>query len=133
MAMKEFTSADVQQKSGDIQSSAARAPVLILSYGKPRSVMVSVEEFRRLKKAAGEAVPIETSKRRKIVRSGVLRDPMGYDTTDIRKVALEMADAALSGRNRDAVRAEIRAVDRRLGLATGASPAHPGVRGRPAF
>jgi PHD/YefM family antitoxin component YafN of YafNO toxin-antitoxin module len=33
--------------------------VLLISHGKPRSVIMSAEEFRRLKTAAGELVPSE--------------------------------------------------------------------------
>jgi len=49
-------------------------------------------------------------------RRDPLINPLGYDTTDILQVTKAMADAAESGRNRDAVRAEIRAVERRLGF-----------------
>jgi hypothetical protein len=115
--MREFSSLDLQQQSGEIQRSAAGAPVLILNHGKPRSVMMSVEEFRRLKRAADEALPAGVAKPRPVVRRGPLRDPLGYDTADFRKVAIDMAEAAASGRNRDAVRAEIAAVERRLGIA----------------
>lgn len=114
--MREFSSLDLQQQSGEIQRSAAGSPVLILNHGKPRSVMMSVEEFRRLKLAAAESLPVEVAKPRAIVRRGPLKDPLGYDTTDLRKVALAMAEAAESGRNHDAVRAEIAAVERRLGI-----------------
>jgi hypothetical protein len=114
--MREFTSLDLQQQSGEIQRSAAASPVVILNHGRPRSVMMSVEEFRRLKLAADEALPNEVTKPRPVVRRGQLRDPLGYETADFRHVATAMADAAESGRNRDAVRAEIRAVERRLGI-----------------
>jgi PHD/YefM family antitoxin component YafN of YafNO toxin-antitoxin module len=114
--MREFSSLDLQQQSGEIQRSAAASPVVILNHGKARSVMMSVEEFRRLKIAAGESLPSEVERPRRIVRRGVPKDPLGYATTDLRHVAAAMADAAQSGRNRDAVRAEIRAVERRLGI-----------------
>jgi hypothetical protein len=114
--MREFSSLDLQQQSGEIQRSAAAAPVVVLNHGKPRSVMMSVEEFRRLKIAAGETLPSEVERPRRVVRRGPLRDPLGYTTTDLRQVAATMADAAQSGRNRDAVRAEIAAVERRLGI-----------------
>jgi PHD/YefM family antitoxin component YafN of YafNO toxin-antitoxin module len=114
--MREFSSLDLQQHSGEIQQSAAASPVVILSHGKPRSIVMSVEEFRRLKQAAGETLPPELKRPRAIVRRGTPRDPLGYVTTDILEVASTMADAAMSGRNRDAVRAEIRAVERRLGI-----------------
>ena len=114
--MREFTFLDLQQQSEEIQRSAANSPVLILNPGKPSSVMMSVEEFRRLKLAAGETLQVEVVRPRPIVRSGALNDPLGYDTTDLRQVATDMADAAESGRNRDAVRAEIAAVERHLGI-----------------
>ena len=114
--MRQFSSLDLQQQSGEIQRSAAMSPVVILNHGKPRSVMMSVEEFRRLKMAADETLPSEVVKPRPIVRRGPLKDPLGYATADLRQVAVTMADAAESGRNRDAVQAEIRAVERRLGI-----------------
>jgi PHD/YefM family antitoxin component YafN of YafNO toxin-antitoxin module len=114
--MREFSSLDLQQQSGEIQRSATASPVVILNHGKPRSVMMSVEEYRRLKMAAGETLPSEVTRPRPIVRRGRLKDPLGYATADLRKVAATMADAAESGRNRDAVRAEIAAVERRLGI-----------------
>jgi PHD/YefM family antitoxin component YafN of YafNO toxin-antitoxin module len=114
--MREFTFLDLQQLSEEIQRLAAESPVLILNHGKPRSVMMSVEEFRRLKLAAGDSLPNEVAKPRAIVRRGALKDPLGYDTADFWQVAADMADAAESGRNRDAVRAEIAAVERHLGI-----------------
>jgi hypothetical protein len=114
--MRQFSSLDLQQQSGEIQRSAVGSPVVILNHGKPRSVMMSVEEFRRLKAAAGETLPTEVQRPRPIVRRGLPKDPLGYATADLRQVAAAMADAAESGRNRDAVRAEIRAAERRLGI-----------------
>lgn len=77
--MREFTFLDLQQQSEEIQRSAASSPVLILNPGKPSSVMMSVEEFRRLKLAAGDTLPSEVAKPRAIVRRGALKDP--WDTT----------------------------------------------------
>jgi hypothetical protein len=114
--MRQFSSLDLQQQSGEIQRSAATSPVIVLNHGKPRSVMMSVEEFRRLKIAAGETLPSEVQRPRPIVRRGLLKDPLGYAKGDLRHLAITMAEAAESGRNRDAVRAEIRAVERRLGI-----------------
>jgi hypothetical protein len=42
---------------------------------------------------------------------------LGYDTRDIKACALAMAEAALSGRNRAFVSAEIAAVKKRFGTA----------------
>ncbi len=114
--MRTFSSQDLQQQTGEIQRAAVSGPVVIMSHGKPRSIVMSVDEFRRLKQAAGEAVPPELKKPRPVVRRVPMRDPLGYSTSDLKSLALAMADAALSGRNKDAVRAEIAAVERRLGV-----------------
>lgn len=55
--MKTFSALDLQKKTGDIQFAAAVAPVVITKHGKPRSVMMSHDEFVRLKRAAGEPIP----------------------------------------------------------------------------
>jgi len=78
-------------------------------------VISSVEEFIRLEQASGEPVPKDVIPERKAaVRRGLPQDPLGYDTTDIKACALTMAEAALSGRNRPFVDAEIAAVKKRF-------------------
>jgi prevent-host-death family protein len=114
--MRTFSSQDLQQQTGEIQRAAVSGPVVILSHGKPRSIVMSVDEFRRLKQKAGETVPSELERPRPVVRRVPMRDPLGYSTSDLKSLALTMADAALSGRNRDVVCAEIAAVERRLGV-----------------
>jgi prevent-host-death family protein len=116
LTMRTFSSQDLQQQSGEIQRAAVSGPVVIMNHGKPRSVVMSVDEFRRLKEKAGEGVPQELDRPRPTVRRVPMRDPLGYSTSDLRTLAVTMADAAISGRNREAVRAEIEAVERRLGL-----------------
>jgi prevent-host-death family protein len=114
--MKSFSSLDLQQRTGDIQRAVVVEPVLITSHGRPRMVISSVEEFVRLKEKSGEPVPKDVTRTRKaIVRRGIPEDPLGYDTTDLRTCALAMAEAALSGRNRAFVDAEIAAVRKRHG------------------
>ncbi|MEA2943989.1 MAG: hypothetical protein QOD09_4518 [Bradyrhizobium sp.] len=114
--MRTFSSQDLQQQTGEIQRAAVSGPVVIMSHGKPRSIVMSVDEFRRLKQKAGEIVPSELERPRPVVRRVPMRDPLGYPTSDLKSLALMMADAALSGRNRDVVSAEIAAVERRLGV-----------------
>ena len=114
--MRTFSSQDLQQQTGEIQRAAVSGPVLVMSHGKPRSIVMSVDEFRRLKQKAGEVVPTELERPRAVIRRVPMRDPLGYQTSDLKSLALTMADAALSGRNRDAVSAEIAAVERRLGM-----------------
>jgi prevent-host-death family protein len=112
--MRTFSSQDLQQQTGEIQRAAVSGPVVIMSHGKPRSIVMSVDEFCRLKQKAAEAVPPELKRPRPVVRRVPMRDPLGYATSDLTSLALTMADAALSGRNKDAVRTEIAAVERRL-------------------
>jgi prevent-host-death family protein len=114
--MRMFSSQDLQQQTGEIQRAAMSAPVIVMSHRKPRLVVMSVDEFRRLKQQADETVPPELERPRPVVRRVPMRDPLGYRTTDLKSLALAMADAALSGRNKDVVRAEIAAVERRLGV-----------------
>jgi prevent-host-death family protein len=116
--MKTYTSLDLQQRTGDIQRATVVEPVLITSHGRPRMVISSVEEFVRLKEASGEPVPKDVRMRKAIVRRGLPEDSLGYDTRDIEACALAMAEAALSGRNRAFVDAEIAAVKKRFGSAT---------------
>lgn len=79
---------------------------MITSHGKPRNVMLSVEEFCRLKRIAFEDVPASLlSGRGKMLRH--VEDPLGYDTGDITSTGLRMASDALSGKNESAVDAEL--------------------------
>ena len=49
-----------------------------------------------------------------MIRRGLPEDPLGYDTSDFVTCARAMADAALSGRNKPYVEAEIAAVEKRF-------------------
>jgi prevent-host-death family protein len=114
--MDEFRSLHLQKNLGDVLASAEVAPVVLVNRGQPRVVLMSAAEFRRLKQAAGEPVPSATMPRRPVVIRGRRDDPLGYDTTDFLRCARAMAEAALAGRNREAVEAELAKVRRRLGL-----------------
>jgi hypothetical protein len=113
-----FRSSDLQRQLGDVQRAGDKEPVLFEHHGKARSVMMSVAEFMRLKTKAGEPARV-ASDRRALVQRGLPADPLGYDTSDFEACVTEMARAALSGRNKAAVRAEIDAVERRLGMRAG--------------
>ena len=105
-----------------VQDAARREPVLFTHHGQPNVVLMSVEEFQRLKAAAGEPVPPEILRRHALTQTGLAPDPLGYDTSDLATCALEMAAAALSGRNRDAVAKEIEQVERRFGFSSARAP-----------
>jgi prevent-host-death family protein len=46
--MASFTTSDLSRRSGDIIAEALRAPVTITQRNKPRLVLLSVEDYRRL-------------------------------------------------------------------------------------
>lgn len=47
--MKRFSTVDLDQKLGDVKAAAARHPVVITEHRKDRFVLMSVEDFARLK------------------------------------------------------------------------------------
>jgi prevent-host-death family protein len=112
--MNEYRSLHLQKNLGDVLASAEADPTVLVNRGQPRLVIMSVAEFRRLKGLAGEAVPAAALPRRPMTLRGRIEDPLGYDTSDLPACASRMAEAALSGRNADAVRAEIARVRARL-------------------
>ena len=52
-----FRSTDMSQEFMDLLGSVEAGPTVLINRGQPRAVLMSAEEFRRLKTAAGEAVP----------------------------------------------------------------------------
>lgn len=111
--MEMFTSADLQRRTGAVQGSAGLKPIAITDYGKPRNVMLSVEEFVRLKRAAREPVPEALLPKRSVVVDAV-DDPLGYDVDDIAQAARSMAEDVRTGRTRDAIEAELSRVRERF-------------------
>lgn len=77
--------------------------------------MLSVQEFCRLKRIAGEAVPTDL-----LPTTGVsirhIPDPLGYDVRHFETAARKMADDALSGANEVAVEAELNEVRHIFGI-----------------
>jgi prevent-host-death family protein len=47
--MKQFSSTDLANRTGDVLAAAAEAPVAIARHGKPRFVMLSTERYERLR------------------------------------------------------------------------------------
>lgn len=109
-----ISSQELQKQIGEAQIEAAKAPVIVTSHGRPRSVLMSVDEFVRLKELAGEPVVIDGLRKRAMtLRASV--DELGYDVADPHAAILRMARDANSGRTRAAVQAELAAVRRRYG------------------
>jgi prevent-host-death family protein len=46
--MKQFSTADLARRVGDVTHAASQAPVTITHHNKPRYVLMSVEAFERL-------------------------------------------------------------------------------------
>jgi len=114
--MKRFSSLELQRRSGEIQRSALSEPVVITNHGVPRYVMLTIKEFRRLKTLSGEQVPPEMTRAEPVIQRKLPPDPLGRETSDFAAFVTEVADHALSGKDRDAIDTEIRAAKRRLGL-----------------
>jgi len=50
--MKQFSSTELANRTGDVLAAAAEAPVTIARHGKPRFVMLSTEQYVRLRRQA---------------------------------------------------------------------------------
>ena len=50
--MRRFSTVDLDQKLGDVKAAAARQPVVITEHRKDRFVLMSVEDYARLKQKA---------------------------------------------------------------------------------
>jgi prevent-host-death family protein len=55
--MASYSTSDLSRKSGDIIAEALRSPVTITQRNKPRLVLLSIEDYRRL--TAGAQTPVE--------------------------------------------------------------------------
>jgi prevent-host-death family protein len=60
MLLMRYSTSDLSRKSGDIIARALQGPVTITQRGKPRLILMSVEEFNRLrgKQARPESLSI---------------------------------------------------------------------------
>jgi antitoxin Phd len=48
--VKQFSSTELANRTGDVLAAAAEAPVVIARHGKPRFVMLSAEQYERLRR-----------------------------------------------------------------------------------
>ena len=111
--MQVIPSQKLRRRTGEVQIEAAREPIVVTARGRPRCVLLSVEEYARLKRAASEPVPVELAPQRgETARSQP--DKLGYDLADVAAALRAMAADAISGRTRDAVAAELAATRRRF-------------------
>ena len=104
--MRKFSSLDLQQRTGEIQSAALREPVALTFHGRPRTVILAVDEYCRLKDIAGEAVPQELRQSAPEVLGALPDDVLGYDTSDPFAAVAQMARDALDGKDARQVSAQ---------------------------
>lgn len=113
--MRIIHSVNLQRALAEGLQIADADPVLLIHLEQSCSVIMSSEEFVRLKVAAGEEVPPEA-----IEAKGAFHvasdDPLGYDTSDLMDYARRAASTALSGVAADYSDAEVAAAERRWGL-----------------
>ena len=57
--MAEATSAEVQKNFGEYRAKAEREPVVVMHYNKPSVVLLSADEYARLKRRDKRAVATE--------------------------------------------------------------------------
>lgn len=57
--MSRVTSTEFQRNPGLYQDMAQREPVMVTSHGRERSVMISAEEYHRLKRRDRQALLVE--------------------------------------------------------------------------
>jgi prevent-host-death family protein len=61
MLRMRYSTSDLSRKSGDIIARALQGPITITQRGKPRLILMSVEEYNRLRKRNSEkTLPEET-------------------------------------------------------------------------
>jgi PHD/YefM family antitoxin component YafN of YafNO toxin-antitoxin module len=112
--MQTIRSIHLQKNLGDVLKAADLEAVVVMNRDQPRAVMMSAEEFIRLKTAAGEAVPKEVRRSRPTLHQSSA-DPLAYDTRDPDYV-LQLVEDALAGRHAQAIRSEVQAALRRWGM-----------------
>jgi prevent-host-death family protein len=56
-----YSTSDLSRKSGDIIAHAMQAPVTITQRGKPRLVLLSVDEYNKLRGKVSRQIPTSAS------------------------------------------------------------------------
>ncbi len=112
--MQTIRSINLQKNLGDVLKAADVEAVLVTNRDQPRAVVMSAEEFIRLKTAAGEPIPSEVRKSRPTLHRRPV-DPLGYDTRDP-SYGVQMAEDALNGRHSEEIEQEIDRAMSRWGM-----------------
>jgi len=112
--MQSIRSINLQKNLGEVLRAADVEAVVVMNRDQPRTVVMSAEEFIRLKVAAGEPVPPEVRKSRPTLYRRPV-DPLGYDTRDP-DYPSAVAKHALSGEHEAEVLREVDGAMRRWGM-----------------
>lgn len=112
--MQSIRSINLQKNLGEVLRAADVEAVVVMNRDQPRTVVMSAEEFIRLKEAAGEPVPAEVRKSRPTLHRPVA-DPLGYDTRDP-DYAAKVARDALNREHDVEIQHEIDGAMRRWGM-----------------
>ena len=80
--METVSSADFQRKIGHYQDRALVEPVFVTRNGRERLVLISVEEFFRLKRLDREALPTSALSDAELVGITAAEVPAGYSHLD---------------------------------------------------
>lgn len=76
--MHQFTVSDLQRNIGDIQDAALKEPVSITRNGKEKYVLLTAEEYRRLKRRDREVLGIEELSHQDVKDIAAARVPDEY-------------------------------------------------------
>ena len=89
--MRRFTTVDLDENLGDVKAAASRALIVITEHGEDRFVMLSIEDFKRLRKSGvpqrafgtGETPP-EIAAPLLAVIDQILEEPGGWRAEETR-------------------------------------------------
>ncbi|MDF0600732.1 type II toxin-antitoxin system prevent-host-death family antitoxin [Psychromarinibacter sp. C21-152] len=70
--MREYTSTDLANNTGDVLSAAAREAVEITRHGKPRFVLMSYESYERMRAGADPRRAVRVAEMDEAERAGLI-------------------------------------------------------------
>ena len=80
--MKSVTSAEFQRHFGRYQDEALIHPISITRNGRERVVMISAEEYRRIKRSMRQTMRVEELPEQELAAIEQAEMPAGYETLD---------------------------------------------------
>lgn len=80
--MKTFSALELQRNVGQVQEQALKEPVGITHHGRPRIVMMSMDEYRRLKRRDKRSFAVEELPEELVARIGAGEMDRRHDHLD---------------------------------------------------